>query len=161
MKIPEELEWLARNVDEWQKGWNYLSRLGLDRWEFVFELCPFSDRQWFCEKEFIWARKQLGLDQPEVTDAEEEEWQRMDKEQSRQQYSAYYKDVRHIEYIDVYRTVDLFGCEKHGHPISHAAKKLLLTGARTGGKDVEEDVREAIDSLYRWLEMREEDKRAL
>ena len=51
------------------------------------------------------------IDQPEVTEAEEEEWQRMDKEQSRQQYSAYYKDVRHIEYIDVYRTVDLFGCE--------------------------------------------------
>lgn len=125
-----------------------------------------------------------GLDQPEVTPEEDEAWQAKERElawnNERQgraikkqlgeldelsgcghKYSAYFKDVRHIEYIDVYRTVDLFECEKHGHPISHAAKKLLLSGSRTGGKDVEEDVREAIDSLYRWLEMREEDKRAL
>lgn len=75
-------------------------------------------------------------------------------------YSAYHKDVRHLKTIDVYRTVDLFGCEAHGHAISHAAKKLLLTGSRTGGKSVEQDVSEAIDSLQRWLEMREEDRLA-
>lgn len=73
------------------------------------------------------------------------------------QYSPYFKDVRHIDTLDVYRVLDLFEVEKHGHPISHAAKKLLLSGVRTGGKDVEADIREAIDSLMRWLEMREED----
>ena len=75
-------------------------------------------------------------------------------------YDAYFKDVRHLERIDVYRTVELFGCEKHGHAIGHAVKKLLLTGVRTGGKDVEQEVQEAIDSLIRWQEMRREDKSA-
>ena len=85
----------------------------------------------------------------------------MEERQSRQKYSAYFKDVRHLDYIDVYRTVSLFDCEKHGHAISHAAKKLLLTGVRTGGKSVEQEVKEAIDTLNRWLEMREEDASAL
>lgn len=75
-------------------------------------------------------------------------------------YDAYFKDVRHLERIDAYRTVQLFGCEQHGHAIGHAAKKLLLTGVRTGGKDVEQEVQEAIDSLIRWQDMRREDKSA-
>ena len=75
-------------------------------------------------------------------------------------YSAYFKDVRHLDYIDVYRVVDLFECEKNGHAISHAAKKLLLTGVRTGGKDIDTEIREAIDSLTRWLEMRAENRKA-
>ena len=92
------------------------------------------------------------------TPEEKEAWEAMEERQSRQKYSAYFKDVRHLDYIDVYRTVSLFDCEKHGHAISHAAKKLLLTGVRTGGKNVEQEVQEAIDTLNRWLEMREEDK---
>jgi len=116
------------------------------------------------------ARQALGLDQPEVTEAEEEEWQRKAEQKPAwagsvpegvEKYSDYYKDVRHLSHIDVYRAVDLFGCERHGHPISHAAKKLLLSGVRTGGKSVEDDVREAIDTLRRWLKMREEDRNAL
>lgn len=101
------------------------------------------------------------LDDNTSTPEEEEAFRELEEKQNRQKYSAYFKDVRHLEYIDVYRTVDLFGCEKHGHAISHAAKKLLLTGVRTGGKDVEQEVREAIDSLNRWLEMKREDASAL
>lgn len=99
-----------------------------------------------------------------MSEHEEEEWNRkwgQSVPEGVEKYSDYYKDVRHLDYIDVYRTVDLFGCEKHGHPISHAAKKLLLSGVRTGGKDVEDDVREAVDTLNRWLQMREEDRNAM
>jgi len=101
------------------------------------------------------------LDDNTATPEEEEEWEVMEEKQNRQKYSAYFKDVRHLDYIDVYRTVSLFDCEKHGHAISHAAKKLLLTGVRTGGKNVEQEVQEAIDTLTRWLEMKREDASAL
>lgn len=104
-------------------------------------------------------RLDSGIETPEEREELDRIQERVKSEKG--EYSAYYKDVRHIDYVDVYRVVSLFDCEKHGHAISHAAKKLLLTGARTGGKDVETEVREAIDSLHRWLEMREEDSRAL
>ena len=41
--------------------------------------------------------------------------------------------------------------------LCHASKKLLLSGVRTGGKSLEQDVKEARDSLNRWLEMLAED----
>src|SRR5690554_6402056 len=119
------------------------------------------DHDDFTKPQWLQACQLLGLESPEVTEAEDEAWQAMEEKQSRQKYSAYFKDVRHLDYIDVYRTVSLFDCEKHGHAISHAAKKLLLTGVRTGGKNAEQEVQEAIDTLTRWLEMKREDASAL
>lgn len=69
-------------------------------------------------------------------------------------YDHYKKDVRHLEMIDVYRVIELFGVT---HPaLQHALKKVLCAGDR-GAKDWEKDVKEAIDSLNRALEMRAED----
>lgn len=159
-----DLEWLARNVSEWnppkrfcdENGDSLIRKTGPDA---ALHCGPnsiaASDPRERCYTKAQWlqARKDLGLI---MSDSEEE----MLVEERPKKYGKYFKDVRHLDRIDVYRTVDLFGCEKHGHAISHAAKKLLLTGARTGGKDVETEIQEAIDSLNRWLEMRQEDARA-
>lgn len=69
-------------------------------------------------------------------------------------HSHYYKKVPY-EYIDVYRVLELFGVTDPA--IQHAVKKLLVAGGR-GHKNIEKDVRESIDSLNRWIEMREEEK---
>lgn len=68
-------------------------------------------------------------------------------------YPKYYKDVRGIDEIDVYKTHELFGIDDPSGAIHHASKKLLLSGARTGGKSKYDDVREARDTLTRWLDM--------
>lgn len=68
----------------------------------------------------------------------------------------YFKHVSHLSYIDVYRVLDLF--EVKDHSIGHAIKKLLCAGQR-GVKDQHKDVQEAIDSLLRWQEMQQENKR--
>lgn len=71
-------------------------------------------------------------------------------------HSHYFKDVSHLDAIDVYRVLELFGVVSP--PIQHAVKKLLCSGER-GVKDQAQDVDEAIDSLQRWKQMREEDAR--
>jgi hypothetical protein len=67
----------------------------------------------------------------------------------------YHKDVRNLETIDVYRVLALFNVTDPC--IQHAVKKLLVAGGRGAGKDLGKDVQEAIDSLERFKEMREED----
>ena len=71
-----------------------------------------------------------------------------------QKHSHYYKDVRHLDQIDVYRVLDLF--EVTDSCLQHAAKKLLVAGGR-GHKDLERDINDVIDSCNRFLEMRRED----
>lgn len=71
-------------------------------------------------------------------------------------HSHYRKDVRHLETLDVYRVIDLFGPM---HPAQeHALKKIMCAGIR-GAKDADKDIQEAIDSLVRWQEMRSEDQK--
>lgn len=70
-------------------------------------------------------------------------------------HDHYKKDVTHLKQIDVYRALDLFGVT---HPaIQHAVKKLLCAGQR-GTKDYERDLREAVDSINRALQMIAEDR---
>jgi len=66
----------------------------------------------------------------------------------------YFKDVSHLESVDVYRVLDLFGVTDPC--LQHAIKKLLVAGGR-GVKDATVDVDEAIEALGRWKEMRRED----
>lgn len=70
-------------------------------------------------------------------------------------YEKYFKDVSGFDAVDVYRVHRLFGV--NDEVLCHASKKLLLSGVRTGGKTLEQDVKEARDSLNRWLEMLAED----
>jgi hypothetical protein len=75
--------------------------------------------------------------------------------ESKKAYSHYYKKIPDgVAYIDVYRVLELFGVNDPA--IQHAVKKLLVAGGR-GHKNLEKDVKEAVDSLNRWIEMREEE----
>lgn len=75
-----------------------------------------------------------------------------------EQFPHYYKDVRHLDYIDVYRVCDLW--DVNSQPVAHAIKKLLAAGKR-GAKDREKDLREAMNSIQRELEMIQEDARPI
>ena len=72
-------------------------------------------------------------------------------------YNHYFKKVPY-DYIDVYRVLELFDVTDPA--IQHAIKKLLVAGGR-GHKDHKKDVREAIASLNRRLQMWEEEDNAL
>ncbi len=69
-------------------------------------------------------------------------------------YSHYFKDVRKLEVVDVYRVLKLFDIVDPC--IQHAVKKLLVAGGR-GMKTIDRDILEAIATLERWKEMRKED----
>lgn len=69
-------------------------------------------------------------------------------------FSHYKKDVSHLDYIDVYRILDLF--EVKNHAVGHAIKKLLVPGGR-GVKDIRQDLVEAGKSIERALQMLDED----
>ena len=70
-------------------------------------------------------------------------------------HSHYFKDVSQLDTIDVYRVIDLFNVTDPC--IQHAVKKLLVAGGRGAGKDINKDIQEAIDSLVRWKDMRQEE----
>lgn len=72
-------------------------------------------------------------------------------------HGHYFKPVAGLQHVDVYRTLELFGVTDPC--LQHAIKKLLVAGGRGAGKDIRQDVKEAIDSLQRWQEMRAEDER--
>lgn len=73
----------------------------------------------------------------------------------KQKHSHYYKDVSQLDFIDVYRVLQLFAVSDPC--IQHAVKKLLVAGGRGAGKDISKDIQESIDSLKRWQEMRLEE----
>ena len=70
-------------------------------------------------------------------------------------HNHYFKDVANLQYVDVYRVLSLFNVTDPC--LQHAIKKLLVAGGRGAGKDITQDVKEAVDSLKRWEEMRGED----
>lgn len=72
-----------------------------------------------------------------------------------QKHPHYHKDVSKLESVDVYRVLLLFNVTDPC--LQHAVKKLLVAGGRGAGKDIGKDVQEAIDSLKRYQEMRDED----
>jgi hypothetical protein len=70
-------------------------------------------------------------------------------------HAHYFKSVAGLQTVDVYRVLELFGVTDQA--LGHAIKKLLVAGGRGAGKDIGQDVREAIDTLQRWQAMRLED----
>lgn len=69
-------------------------------------------------------------------------------------HNHYFKDVSKLEVLDVYRVLQLFNVTDPC--LQHAIKKLLVAGGRGAGKDIQTDVKEAVDTLERWNEMRNE-----
>lgn len=72
------------------------------------------------------------------------------------QFNHYFKDVRHLDYIDVYRVSRLWSINDDS--LFHALKKILNNGQR-GAKSSIQDIKEAIVSLERFIELEEEDAR--
>lgn len=73
-------------------------------------------------------------------------------------YPKYYKDVSDVKELDVYHVHQIFNIQDPSGAIQHASKKLLLSGVRTGGKSFYDDVREARDTLNRWLQINQQTK---
>jgi hypothetical protein len=70
-------------------------------------------------------------------------------------YNHYFKNTKHLDAVDVYRVLELFNVVDPC--LQHAIKKLLCAGDR-GAKDMDQDVREAIDALGRWEDMKVENE---
>jgi len=68
-------------------------------------------------------------------------------------YPDYYRDVRHLDEIDVYAVHDTFRIDDPSGCLQHASKKILLSGTRNGGKSLEQDIKEARDTLTRKLQL--------
>lgn len=71
----------------------------------------------------------------------------------RREFNHYYRAVPFAG-IDVYRILLLFTVTDPC--LQHAIKKLLVAGGR-GSKDAARDVHEAIATLVRWEDMRDEE----
>lgn len=71
-------------------------------------------------------------------------------------YPAYYKKVGEMTEIDVYAVHHLFNIHDPSGCLHHSSKKLLLSGVRTGGKSRFKDIKEARDTLTRWLQLNED-----
>jgi hypothetical protein len=70
-------------------------------------------------------------------------------------YPHYFKQLPPgCTHLDVYRVLALFDVTDPA--LQHAVKKLLCAGAR-GAKDQAQDIAEAIATLQRWQQMREEE----
>ena len=68
-------------------------------------------------------------------------------------HSHYFKDVRHLDYIDVYQVCKLFPVDDDSGAITHSIKKLLVAGGRGAGKDMIKDITEARHTLSRYLQI--------
>lgn len=69
-------------------------------------------------------------------------------------HNHYFKDVSHLQQVDVYRILELF--EVTCPVAQHIVKKALAAGKR-GAKSPARDMQDIVDSAQRWLAMREED----
>lgn len=70
--------------------------------------------------------------------------------------SVYMKSVPKADAVDVYRVQLAFGVTDPC--LQHALKKILCPGQRKAGKTARQDIEEAIYSLQRWCEMRDEEE---
>lgn len=72
----------------------------------------------------------------------------------REGFSHYHKPCPY-SHVDVYRVLELFGVTDPC--LQHAIKKLLVAGGR-GAKPAPKDIAEAIVTLTRWQQMRQEEE---
>ena len=99
------------------------------------------------EHDYCW-RHQCALTRPKKSTQTEQE-------KLSEKYPKYFKDVTGVKEIDTYHINMLFPVDDDTGCILHARKKLLIPGSRTGGKTMKDDIREARDTLNRWLQLME------
>ena len=67
-------------------------------------------------------------------------------------YPKYYKPIPEgLTEVDVYAVCRIFNVRDA--ELTHAIKKIMLPGERTGGKTRYHDIKEARDTLNRWMEL--------
>lgn len=103
------------------------------------------------------ARKELLEDGEFISENIDDYLLPKNKDTDERKHSHYYKDVRHLDYIDIYRFCDLFIENDPSGALHHAIKKLAACGRRGAGKDELKDLKEAADTINRKIEMLEED----
>jgi hypothetical protein len=72
-------------------------------------------------------------------------------------YPQYFKDVTEVTEMDTYLLNTIFPVQDDSGCLLHARKKLLIPGVRSGAKPMAKDIREARDTLNRWLQINGED----
>lgn len=80
---------------------------------------------------------------------------RLDAGEHSKAHNHYFKDVTHLEYVDVYRILKLFSVTDPC--MQHLVKKALCAGNR-GHKNRRRDLEDIRDSAERALEMLDEDE---
>ena len=152
-------KWIAQDKDG--KIYKYDSRPS--EWSAVFmpqggDQCELIQRSIEGLKKHDWKESLINLETHDykIVDGILIRVDKEDKQQKHQQqkHSHYKKDVRHLDYIDVYRIIDLY--ELHDPCFQHALKKVLVPGQR-GHKDLTKDINDIIDTMQRKLEMLAED----
>ena len=103
----------------------------------------------------IWQRSETGSINDQYAEIEKVRQDTVKVTIDELKHRVYKKDVSHLDSIDVYRVLELFNVQSHA--VGHAIKKLLCSGGR-GAKDEAQDIQEAIDSLVRYQEMKNEDR---
>jgi hypothetical protein len=73
------------------------------------------------------------------------------------EYPQYFKDVTEVTEMDTYLLNTFFPVQDDSGCLLHARKKLLIPGVRSGAKPMAKDIREARDTLNRWLQINGED----
>lgn len=71
---------------------------------------------------------------------------------SKRKHAHYFKDVSDFTEMDTYLLIRVWNIEDKNGALHHALKKMLDAGKR-GNKDKMKDIREARDSLNRYLEI--------
>lgn len=67
--------------------------------------------------------------------------------------SHYFIDVSEHKTIDVYAICKLYNLQDSSGALHHALKKILCPGKRSGGKSQMRDIKEAIASLNRFVDL--------
>lgn len=95
--------------------------------------------QWL-EARYASRSQRFGVSHDEQSDA----W----AEEQAKKYPAYWREIpAHWRFIDTYRINQLFPVDDASGAVLHSRKKLILAGVRTGGKSLEQDLREAVSTL--------------
>lgn len=157
--------WAETDADT-EKFFNYLLSIGVDD----FKGCTDSIRRKYSEEGIGWYVSENGFitwTSPVANSDDYFENHQYEQfffpipielpEEEETKHSHYKKDVSHLQFIDVYRVLELYNVTNPC--IQHAIKKLLVAGGRGAGKDVAQDIQEAIDSLVRWQDMKKEDEK--
>jgi len=144
-EIPADLEWLARNVDKWPDCFKAAGvKGGEGYWGYSQSpTCPYTKSQW------LQARQLLGLETPEVTEAEDEAWQAME-EKNQSSRSKYHREIKPGVWVDVYDVLHAWRVQNPA--LQHLIKKALVPGSR-GHKDIETDLREILASAERAIQL--------